>query len=89
MVKQISTSQQIKQYNQNILISVKRKRTTFKFLEENTGENLYENGMELDFLDIKSAYHKLKILKNMVQFSSVAQSCPTLCDPMNRSMLSR
>ena len=22
-----------------------------------------------------------------VQFSSVAQSCPTLCDPMNRSML--
>ena len=24
-------------------------------------------------------------LKNQVQFSSVAQSCPTLCDPMNRS----
>ena len=23
---------------------------------------------------------------NSVQFSSVAQSCPTLCDPMNRSM---
>ena len=22
----------------------------------------------------------------MIQFSSVAQSCPTLCDPMNRSM---
>ena len=22
----------------------------------------------------------------VVQFSSVAQSCPTLCDPMNRSM---
>ena len=22
----------------------------------------------------------------LVQFSSVAQSCPTLCDPMNRSM---
>ena len=22
---------------------------------------------------------------NYVQFSSVAQSCPTLCDPMNRS----
>ena len=65
MVKQISTSQQIKQYNQNKLISVKRKRTTFKFLEENTGENLYDNGMELDFLDIKSAYHKLKILVNM------------------------
>ena len=24
-------------------------------------------------------------LKNYIQFSSVAQSCPTLCDPMNRS----
>ena len=26
-------------------------------------------------------------LLNSVQFSSVAQSCPTLCDPMNRSTL--
>ena len=25
-------------------------------------------------------------LSHSVQFSSVAQSCPTLCDPMNRSM---
>ena len=25
-------------------------------------------------------------LPNMGQFSSVTQSCPTLCDPMNRSM---
>ena len=31
-------------------------------------------------------YYLLKISsKNSVQFSSVAQSCPTLCDPMNRS----
>ena len=29
---------------------------------------------------------KLKILYELTQFSSVAQSCPTLCDPMNRSM---
>ena len=28
---------------------------------------------------------KLKKKKNSVQFSSVAQSCPTLCDPMNHS----
>ena len=27
----------------------------------------------------------VKQTKNSVQFSSVAQSCPTLCDPMNRS----
>ena len=26
------------------------------------------------------------LLMPSVQFSSVAQSCPTLCDPMNRSM---
>ena len=27
----------------------------------------------------------LNIIQYSVQFSSVAQSCPTLCDPMNRS----
>ena len=26
------------------------------------------------------------IMLRLVQFSSVAQSCPTICDPMNRSM---
>ena len=26
-------------------------------------------------------------LKALPSFSSAAQSCPTLCDPMNRSML--
>ena len=25
-------------------------------------------------------------MTNLIQFSSVAQSCPTPCDPMNRSM---
>ena len=28
----------------------------------------------------------LEALSLVLQFSSVAQSCPTLCDPMNRSM---
>ena len=27
-----------------------------------------------------------KVMTNLVQFKSVAQSCPTLCNPMNRSM---
>ena len=27
----------------------------------------------------------ISIVFSSVQFSSVAQSCPTLCDPMNRS----
>ena len=30
-------------------------------------------------------YFSHRRLKHSVQFSSVAQSCPTLCDPMNRS----
>ena len=28
----------------------------------------------------------ITIKTDSVQFSSVAQSCPTVCDPMNRSM---
>ena len=28
---------------------------------------------------------EVKVVLSSVQFSSVAQSCPTLCDPMNRS----
>ena len=28
---------------------------------------------------------RLRVSPGVVQFSSVAQSCPTLCDPMNRS----
>ena len=30
--------------------------------------------------------HESGALKNEIQFSSVAQSCPTLCDPMNHSL---
>ena len=30
--------------------------------------------------------HGNKKFLSSVQFSSVSQSCPTLCDPMNRSM---
>ena len=37
------------------------------------------------WLDVFALWNFAK-LKITVQFSSVAQSCPTLCDPMNRSM---
>ena len=30
--------------------------------------------------------HRAAVQDEMIQFSSVAQLCPTLCDPMNRSM---
>ena len=33
----------------------------------------------------KTKYEGQKWTLSSVQFSSVAQSCPTLCDPMNRS----
>ena len=33
----------------------------------------------------KSIIHKYSVQFSSVQVSSVAQSCPTLCDPMNRS----
>ena len=36
------------------------------------------------FTDFKFGFH---VLPAHVQFSSVAQSCPTLCNPMNRSTL--
>ena len=35
---------------------------------------------------LKLNIQKMKIMASSpIQFSSVAQSCPTLCDPMNRS----
>ena len=35
---------------------------------------------------IKKTKQNLTVYFSSVQFSSVAQSCPTLCDPMNHSM---
>ena len=35
-------------------------------------------------IDADKAFEKIQYTF-MIQFSSVAQSCPTLCDPMNRS----
>ena len=55
-------------------------------------KNLYSSRHEsfqlLSFAIIKKIYNKYvhAFLIDSVQFSSVAQSCPTLCDPMNRSM---
>ena len=39
-----------------------------------------------NFSDLSSLICLKKKKKSWFQFSSVAQSCPTLCDPMNRSM---
>ena len=34
---------------------------------------------------IPPPFYFIMIISNWDQFSSVAQSCPTLCDPLNRS----
>ena len=45
---------------------------------------LFPEGSFLDFF-FPSHHCPREILMPSVQFSSVAKSCPTLCDPMNRS----
>ena len=45
----------------------------------------WEDPLEKGTSNHKCGYKYLKIQDPSVQFSPVAQSCPTLCDPMNRS----
>ena len=47
-------------------------------------KNLQKMGIERTYLNIVKAIYDKPI--SSVQFSSVTQSCPTLCNPMNRSM---
>ena len=51
-------------------------------LGERTSTGLYHAGCLFFLRDEEGPYEKSP---HSVQFSSVAQSCPTLCDPMNRS----
>ena len=39
----------------------------------------------LQYIYIREVYNSAVTSMDSVQFSPVAQSCPTLCDPMNRS----
>ena len=39
---------------------------------------------ELQYIYIREVYNSVVTFMDSVQFSPVAQSCPTLCDPMNR-----
>ena len=45
-----------------------------------------ESELYLQIMGLKRSYetHQILIISS-VQFSSVTQSCPTLCDPVNRS----
>ena len=58
-----------------------RKNTDFWVVQ-----NLYSVQIDLYLHPLYSSSHQVTwISSDSVQFSSVAQSCPTLCDPMNRS----
>ena len=50
-------------------------------------ERVYQSHVHFVLQSIKCVKHCIKMYtaKLKVQFSSVTQSCPTLCDPMNRS----
>ena len=55
-----------------------------------THPNLFVTHDELDgtwgnCLEAQECQESVNLEEQSVQFSSVAQSCPTLCDPMNRS----
>ena len=55
---------------------IQRIRTTNKFIQQYPFQIVYETNQNVD---------RMNIMWESVQFSSVAHSCPTLCDPMNRS----
>ena len=58
------------------------KRLHFHFSLSCTGEG---NGNPLQYSCLGN-FHGQRSLAGYSQFSSVAQSCPTLCNPMNRSI---
>ena len=59
----------------------------YSAIKKNTFESVLMRWMKLEPIIQSEVSQKEKhqYSTNSVQFSSVAQSCPTLCDPMNRS----
>ena len=47
---------------------------------------IFSDYREIQYHSYLNGFHLSRSSFYTVQFSSVAQSCPTLCDPMNRSM---
>ena len=60
----------------------------YSAIKKNTFESVLMRWMKLEPIMQSHGSQKEKHQYSIssVQFSSVAQSCPTLCDPMNRSM---
>ena len=70
----------IKVFSNDSVLSIRwPKYWSFSFSISPSNEHLGLISFRMDWLD-------LLVVHSSVQFSSVAQSCLTLCDPMNRSM---
>ena len=59
---------------------VERRQPSYTIGENLSGEATTEDSTEIPYET------KNRVTISSVQFSSVTQSCPTLCNPMNRSM---
>ena len=63
------------------------RQETTKLLDENIGRTLDDINQSKILYDLPPRVMEIKTKVNKsVQFSSVAQSCPTLCNPMDCSM---
>ena len=67
-----------------MIISIDAEKAFDKIQHPFMIETLQKMGIERTYLNIVKAIYDKPI--SSVQFSSVTQSCPTLCNPMNRSM---
>ena len=58
----------------------------YSAIKKNTFESVLMRWMKLETIIQSEVSQKENTNTVSVQFSSVTQSCPTLCNPMNRSM---
>ena len=74
---------------------LKARAKTIQFLEENASVSFGDLGIDSGFLDMAPKHKPPKNKErnwisqkfpiSVLQIRSVTQSCPSLCDPMNRS----
>ena len=73
-------------YKQLIQFNTRKTNDPMKKWEKDLKRHFSKEDIQMANKHMKRRFTSLIIQYSSVQFSSVAQSCPTLCDPMNRSM---